>query len=112
MINEQGAHTMAELIDPPDRRGSGSRESRHPLNHLIMQLMLFGTWDAFLEQYQRDFITLPSTKDQGHKLWHEEVLQRMSNAILVMPSSQQTAASPGISATQWRRNMELLSPQQ
>lgn len=62
MINEQGAHTMAERLIRICR-GSGSRESRHPLNHLILQLMLFGTWDAFLEQYQRDFITLPSTKE-------------------------------------------------
>lgn len=50
MTSGEGVHTMAERLIRISQ-GSSSRESRHPLNHLILQLLLFRNWDSFLEEY-------------------------------------------------------------
>lgn len=51
MNNRRALHTMAERLIRISQ-GSSSRESKHPLNHLILQLLLFGNWDVFLEAYR------------------------------------------------------------
>lgn len=50
MTAGQGTHTMAERLIRISY-GSSARESRHPLNHLILQLLLFDNWDSFLQEY-------------------------------------------------------------
>lgn len=62
-ISGQGVHTMAERLIRISR-GSRSRESRHPLNHLILQLLLFGDWDSFLKEYQHAPSSLPHRQEQ------------------------------------------------
>ena len=40
---------------------TGARDSRHPLNHGLMQILLFGSWSAFLRRYEHaDSETLAS----------------------------------------------------
>lgn len=51
MNNSRSLHTMAERLIRISQ-GSSLRESNHPLNHLILQLLLFGNWDVFLEAYR------------------------------------------------------------
>lgn len=50
MTGEQVVHTLAERLIRISR-GCNSRESRQPLNHLILQLLLFGNWDSFFTEY-------------------------------------------------------------
>lgn len=53
LIDDRGAHVVAERLIRISR-GEASRESRHPMNHLILQLLLFGSWQSFLEEYLND----------------------------------------------------------
>ena len=50
MINGRDAHTLAERLIRISQFPR-SRESRQPLNHLILQLLLYGTWDTFISEY-------------------------------------------------------------
>lgn len=99
MTTGQGVHTMAERLIRISY-GSRSRESRHPLNHLILQLLLFGTWDSFFQEY----LNAPSTQSRRQKPLPSTGAQESDSSVYQLNEDRRSRLleklNQGVSTTQ------------